>query len=116
MASVPCSRCIGTLAQLPLSETFTGMSTARVHKAVFPVAGMGTRFLPAIKASPKEMQPVVDKLRISHREVCAEFRMCLEPGALPEISGRQTSCFESARTLYLVFSRWENSCKANSGS
>ncbi len=33
----------------------------KVTKAVFPVAGMGTRFLPATKASPKEMLPVVDK-------------------------------------------------------
>src|SRR5579862_2890430 len=33
----------------------------RVRKAVFPVAGMGTRFLPATKAIPKEMLPVVDK-------------------------------------------------------
>ena len=33
----------------------------RVTKAVFPVAGMGTRFLPATKASPKEMMPIVDK-------------------------------------------------------
>jgi UTP--glucose-1-phosphate uridylyltransferase len=32
-----------------------------VRKAVFPVAGMGTRFLPATKAIPKEMLPVVDK-------------------------------------------------------
>lgn len=32
-----------------------------VKKAVFPVAGMGTRFLPATKASPKEMLPIVDK-------------------------------------------------------
>src|ERR1700704_6481389 len=32
-----------------------------VRKAVFPVAGMGTRFLPATKAVPKEMLPVVDK-------------------------------------------------------
>ena len=32
----------------------------RITKAVFPVAGMGTRFLPATKASPKEMMPVVD--------------------------------------------------------
>jgi len=38
------------------------MSAARpVRKAVFPVAGMGTRFLPATKAIPKEMLPVVDK-------------------------------------------------------
>ena len=31
----------------------------KVRKAVFPVAGMGTRFLPATKASPKEMLPIV---------------------------------------------------------
>ncbi len=38
------------------------MTSARpVRKAVFPVAGMGTRFLPATKAVPKEMLPVVDK-------------------------------------------------------
>jgi UTP--glucose-1-phosphate uridylyltransferase len=38
------------------------MSAAKpVRKAVFPVAGMGTRFLPATKAIPKEMLPVVDK-------------------------------------------------------
>ncbi|MEM1419742.1 MAG: UTP--glucose-1-phosphate uridylyltransferase [Pseudomonadota bacterium] len=34
---------------------------ARVKKAVFPVAGLGTRFLPATKAVPKELLPVVDK-------------------------------------------------------
>lgn len=38
----------------------------RVTKAVFPVAGMGTRFLPATKASPKEMLPVVDKPLIQY--------------------------------------------------
>ena len=37
------------------------MSSNRIRKAVFPVAGLGTRFLPATKASPKEMLPVVDK-------------------------------------------------------
>jgi UTP--glucose-1-phosphate uridylyltransferase len=37
------------------------MSTPRIRKAVFPVAGMGTRFLPVTKAIPKEMLPVVDK-------------------------------------------------------
>lgn len=35
--------------------------TIRVKRAVFPVAGLGTRFLPATKAIPKEMLPVVDK-------------------------------------------------------
>ncbi len=33
----------------------------KVRKAVFPVAGLGTRFLPATKAVPKEMLTVVDK-------------------------------------------------------
>ena len=37
-----------------------------VRKAVFPVAGMGTRFLPATKASPKEMLPIVDKPLIQY--------------------------------------------------
>src|SRR3990172_1311875 len=38
----------------------------RITKAVFPVAGMGTRFLPATKATPKEMMPVVDKPLIQY--------------------------------------------------
>jgi UTP--glucose-1-phosphate uridylyltransferase len=38
----------------------------KVRKAVFPVAGMGSRFLPATKASPKEMMPVVDKPLIQY--------------------------------------------------
>jgi len=42
------------------------MSTSRIRKAVFPVAGMGSRFLPATKASPKEMLPVVDKPLIQY--------------------------------------------------
>jgi UTP--glucose-1-phosphate uridylyltransferase len=37
-----------------------------VNKAVFPVAGLGTRFLPATKAAPKEMLPVVDKPLIQY--------------------------------------------------
>ncbi|WP_081686725.1 UTP--glucose-1-phosphate uridylyltransferase GalU [Chitinilyticum litopenaei] len=41
-------------------------SMQKVRKAVFPVAGMGTRFLPATKASPKEMMPVVDKPLIQY--------------------------------------------------
>lgn len=38
----------------------------KITKAVFPVAGMGSRFLPATKASPKEMMPVVDKPLIQY--------------------------------------------------
>src|SRR5699024_4879887 len=54
------------------------MSTSRIRKAVFPVAGLGTRFLPATKASPKEMLPVVDRPLIQYAveeavEAGAEF-------------------------------------------
>ena len=40
--------------------------TKTVRKAVFPVAGLGSRFLPATKASPKEMLPIVDKPLIQY--------------------------------------------------
>ena len=38
----------------------------KLRKVVFPVAGLGSRFLPATKASPKEMMPVVDKPLIQY--------------------------------------------------
>jgi len=43
-----------------------------IRKAVFPVAGMGTRFLPATKANPKEMLPIVDKPLIQYAAEEAE--------------------------------------------
>jgi UTP--glucose-1-phosphate uridylyltransferase len=42
------------------------MSSKKITKAVFPVAGFGTRFLPVTKASPKEMLPIVDKPLIQY--------------------------------------------------
>ena len=54
-SSVPGS---GTVTKAPAPGTVT--------KAVIPVAGMGTRFLPATKATPKEMLPVVDKPAIQY--------------------------------------------------
>jgi len=39
---------------------------AKINKAVFPVAGLGTRFLPVTKANPKEMLPIVDKPLIQY--------------------------------------------------
>ena len=42
------------------------MKKERITKAVFPAAGLGTRFLPATKASPKEMLPLVDKPLIQY--------------------------------------------------
>ncbi len=41
-------------------------SSKRVRKAIFPVAGLGTRFLPATKSIPKEMLPIVDKPLIQY--------------------------------------------------
>ena len=38
----------------------------KIRKAVFPVAGFGTRFLPATKAMPKEMLPIVNKPLIQY--------------------------------------------------
>ncbi|MBC7452364.1 MAG: UTP--glucose-1-phosphate uridylyltransferase, partial [Massilia sp.] len=38
----------------------------KITKAVFPVAGLGSRFLPATKAQPKEMLPIVDKPLIQY--------------------------------------------------
>ena len=38
----------------------------KIKKVVFPVAGLGTRFLPVTKASPKEMLPIVDKPLIQY--------------------------------------------------
>ncbi len=41
-------------------------SVKKIRKAIFPVAGLGTRFLPATKAMPKEMLPIVDKPLIQY--------------------------------------------------
>jgi UTP--glucose-1-phosphate uridylyltransferase len=53
-----------------MSISFSAAPNAQIRKpvtkAVFPVAGLGTRFLPATKASPKEMLPVVDKPLIQY--------------------------------------------------
>ena len=42
------------------------MAAKKIRKAVFPVAGMGTRFLPATKAVPKELLPIVDRPLIQY--------------------------------------------------
>jgi UTP--glucose-1-phosphate uridylyltransferase len=52
---------------IPLDATSRKkMTMTKIRKAVFPVAGLGTRFLPATKASPKEMLPIVDKPLIQY--------------------------------------------------
>lgn len=57
----------------------------KITKAVFPVAGLGTRFLPATKASPKEMLPIVDKPLIQY---AAEEAMAAGIDTLIFVNGR----------------------------
>ncbi len=47
----------------------------KVRKAVIPAAGLGTRFLPATKAMPKEMVPIVDKPTIQF--IVEEAKKCV---------------------------------------
>src|SRR6185312_15661291 len=49
------------ITRSPESSIIRGSMPMKVRKAVFPAAGLGTRFLPATKAQPKEMLPIVDK-------------------------------------------------------
>src|SRR3954465_6340488 len=49
-----------------LSRSLETMAVMKVRKAVFPAAGLGTRFLPATKATPKEMLCLVDKPLIQY--------------------------------------------------
>ncbi len=62
-----------------------------IRKAVFPVAGLGTRFLPATKASPKEMLPVVDKPLIQY---AAEEAIAAGATELIFITGRNKRSIE----------------------
>ncbi|QMU61431.1 MAG: UTP--glucose-1-phosphate uridylyltransferase GalU [Gammaproteobacteria bacterium] len=62
-----------------------------IRKAVFPVAGLGTRFLPATKANPKEMLPVVDKPLIQY---AAEEAVAAGIDTLIFITGRHKRSIE----------------------
>ncbi|MBX3266570.1 MAG: UTP--glucose-1-phosphate uridylyltransferase GalU [Acidobacteria bacterium] len=63
-----------------------------IRKAVFPAAGLGTRFLPATKASPKEMLPLVDKPLIQYSVEEAVASGC---ESLLIITGRDKSAIEN---------------------
>ena len=67
------------------------MAAMKVRKAVFPAAGMGTRFLPATKATPKEMLPLVDKPLIQYGVEEAVAAGCTE---IIFITGRGKSTME----------------------
>lgn len=51
----------GGLRRREAYDRFREGAMAKIRKAVFPVAGLGTRFLPATKAMPKELLPIIDK-------------------------------------------------------
>lgn len=63
----------------------------KIRKAVFPVAGLGTRFLPATKASPKEMLPVVDKPLIQY---AVEEAVAADIKVMVFITGRNKRAIE----------------------
>ncbi len=65
--------------------------SAKIRKVVFPVAGMGTRFLPATKASPKEMLPIVDKPLIQY---AAEEAVAAGMTELIFVTGRSKRAIE----------------------
>lgn len=67
------------------------MSQIKIRTAVFPVAGRGTRFLPATKASPKEMLPIVDKPLIQY---AAEEAMAAGATRLVFITGSSKRAIE----------------------
>ena len=66
--------------------------TNKIRKAVFPAAGLGTRFLPATKASPKEMLPLVDKPLIQY-----SVEEAIESGieSILIVTGREKSPIEN---------------------
>ena len=65
--------------------------TSNIRKAVFPVAGFGTRFLPATKAMPKELLPIVDKPLIQY---AAEEAIAAGIDTLIFVTGRNKRAIE----------------------
>ena len=63
----------------------------KLHKAVFPVAGFGTRFLPATKAMPKELLPIIDKPLIQY---AAEEAIAAGIDTLIFVTGRNKRAIE----------------------
>jgi UTP--glucose-1-phosphate uridylyltransferase len=66
--------------------------TNKIRKAVFPAAGLGTRFLPATKASPKEMLPLVDKPLIQYS---VEEAVACGIQSILIVTGREKSSIEN---------------------
>ena len=76
----------------------------RIRKAVIPAAGFGTRFLPATKAMPKEMLPIVDKPTIQY--IVEEI---LESG-INEILIISGHARERLKTILIPLRNWNDIC------
>ena len=63
----------------------------KIRKAIIPAAGLGTRFLPATKAQPKEMLPIVDKPTIQY---IIEEAIASGIEEILIITGRSKKCIE----------------------
>ena len=70
---------------------FDEVMNRKIRKAVFPVAGFGTRFLPATKAMPKELLPIVDKPLIQY---AAEEAIAANIDTLIFVTGRNKRAIE----------------------
>ena len=70
----------------------------KIKKAVFPVAGFGTRFLPATKAMPKELLPVVDKPLIQY---AADEAIAAGIDTLIFVTGRNKRAIEDHFDTYV---------------
>ena len=90
-----------------------------IKKAVFPVAGLGTRFLPATKAMPKEMLTVVDKPLIQivveeAREAGIDqliFVTGRNKGVIERNDSHRTiSCIDDVVLAFLVCNCWQDFC------
>ena len=67
------------------------MISKKIRKAIIPAAGLGTRFLPATKAQPKEMLPIVDKPTIQY---IIEEAVASGIEEILIITGRNKKCIE----------------------
>src|SRR5436189_1119069 len=67
------------------------MPSATIRKAIIPAAGLGTRFLPATKATPKEMLPLVDKPLIQY---AVEEAVASGIASILVVTGREKSSME----------------------
>src|SRR5712692_3781351 len=86
----------------PTARRAMSTTKKRVRKAVFPVAGLGTRFLPATKAMPKEMLTVVDRPVIEdHFDSQFELeRMLAERGKKKELEQLMAELPQAGQTSF----------------